>query len=185
MNGAGTHPRSATTPATCKAAHLADCTAPDLRHVRATYDLLSCGMPDQPPALESVRALVRSVIQYAPEELRALLLAQAERLEYVGGPITMMELRVTGDCAAARGVKGPLPGGPSPLARTTKPSDSYSFGSTTLVTLTAWSTGGLPTTCRRSCQVQARCVPSPGSQGSAHRHERGSRQMRTVGAHAV
>src|SRR4051812_42416585 len=70
-------------------------------------------MPDQPPPLEAVRALVRSVIQYAPEQFRALLLAQAERLEYVGGPITMMELRVTGDCAPAHGVKGPLPGGPS------------------------------------------------------------------------
>jgi hypothetical protein len=56
--------------------------------------------------------LVRGVIEHAPNDLQALLLAQTESLEYVGGPVTMMDLRVTGECAPANGVKGPVPGGP-------------------------------------------------------------------------
>jgi hypothetical protein len=53
------------------------------------------------------------VIEHAPDEVRPPLLAQADNLEYVGGPVTMMRLRVTGDCAPATGVTSPVPGGPS------------------------------------------------------------------------
>ena len=70
-------------------------------------------MPEEGPAIEAVRSLVRTVIEHAPAEVRARLLAQAESLEYVGGPVTMLRLRVTGDSAPASGVTSPVPGGPS------------------------------------------------------------------------
>ncbi len=63
--------------------------------------------------IEAVRSLVRTVIEHAPAEVRPPLLMQAEALEYISGPVTMMQLRVTGDCPPADGVTNPVPGGPS------------------------------------------------------------------------
>jgi hypothetical protein len=67
----------------------------------------------QPPAA-AIRSLVRAVVEYAPAEVRAPLLEQADAVEYVTGPVTMMQLRVEGDPAPApaRGVTSPVPGGP-------------------------------------------------------------------------
>lgn len=63
--------------------------------------------------IEPVRSLVRAVIEHAPAEVRAPLLAQADSLEYVGGPVTMMRLQVTSDSAPASSSPNPVPGGPS------------------------------------------------------------------------
>lgn len=80
------------------------------KHVSASIVL---GMPEKSPPVEAVRSLVRTVIEHAPYEVRAPLLAQADTLEYVGGPVTMMRLRVAGDRPRASGVTSPVPGGPS------------------------------------------------------------------------
>lgn len=74
-------------------------------------------MTEEQPSAEAVRALVRAVVAHAPEQARASLLAQVDNLEYVGGPVTMMQLRVTGGCAASTpGISNPVPGGPSVVA---------------------------------------------------------------------
>ena len=65
----------------------------------------------QPPAA-AIRSLVRRVIEHAPTDVRAPLLAQAETLEYVDGPVTMMRLRVAGEAAPASSAVSPVPGGP-------------------------------------------------------------------------
>ena len=70
------------------------------------------GMPDV-PSPEAVKSLVRTVIEHAPVEVQAPLRSQADYIEYVSGPVTMMQLRVTGECAPASGVASPVPGGPS------------------------------------------------------------------------
>jgi hypothetical protein len=65
----------------------------------------------RPPAT-AIRSLVRAVVECAPAEVRAPLLAQADAVDYVNGPVTMMRLRVEGDPAPARCVASPVPGGP-------------------------------------------------------------------------
>jgi hypothetical protein len=65
-----------------------------------------------PPPAEAIRFLDRMVIEHAPAEVRAPLFAQAETLEYVDGPVTMMRLRVTDEAARTSGVVSPVPGGP-------------------------------------------------------------------------
>lgn len=67
------------------------------------------------PSTAVIRSLLRRVIEYAPSGARATLLAQADSVEYVDGPVTMLRLRVTGDAAPARGVPNPVPGGPDVL----------------------------------------------------------------------
>jgi hypothetical protein len=64
------------------------------------------------PSASAIRSLVRTVIEHAPAEVHAPLFAQAETLEYVDGPVTMMRLRVAGEAAPASGAVSPVLGGP-------------------------------------------------------------------------
>jgi hypothetical protein len=63
------------------------------------------------PSTAAIRSLVRTVVEHAPSEVQAPLLAQADTVEYVDGPVTMMRLRVCGAPAPAHGVANPVPGG--------------------------------------------------------------------------
>lgn len=69
-------------------------------------------MTDTRPPTDAIRSLVRAVIEHAPLEVQAPLLAQAESVEYVDGPVTMMSLRVDHAAAPASGAVSPVPGGP-------------------------------------------------------------------------
>ena len=67
----------------------------------------------EPPPRAAVRSLVRKVVEHAQVEDRGALLAQADTVQYVDGPITMMRLRVPSSSAPARSVENPVPGGPT------------------------------------------------------------------------
>ncbi len=59
--------------------------------------------PDIPPT-GAIRALVRTLLEQSDVADRSELLAQAEGIEYVDGPVTMMRLRVSRTYAPAKGV---------------------------------------------------------------------------------
>jgi hypothetical protein len=61
------------------------------------------------PSTEQVRALVMALLELQDFEGRDVLLAQAQQVEYVEGPLTMARLRVSGVCPSAHGVRSPVP----------------------------------------------------------------------------
>jgi hypothetical protein len=67
---------------------------------------------DLPPT-DSIRALVRTLLEQLDVAGRSELLAQVEGIEYIDGPVTMMRLRVSRTYAPARGVPSPLPNMPT------------------------------------------------------------------------
>jgi hypothetical protein len=66
----------------------------------------------QIPTIDAVRGLVRRLLDRGAFSGREQLLGQVDYLEYVDGPVTMMDLRVAGACPPARGVPSPVPSTP-------------------------------------------------------------------------
>jgi hypothetical protein len=65
------------------------------------------------PNTQDVRPLIRRLLDLAAFPGREQLLSQVERVEYVDGPLTMMDLRVVGECSPAIGVPSPAPSNPT------------------------------------------------------------------------
>lgn len=65
------------------------------------------------PSLETIRALVRTLLEQDDFAGRDDLLAQVGGIQYVDGPVTMMQLRVDPGYPPAPGVPSPLRNGPS------------------------------------------------------------------------
>jgi hypothetical protein len=65
------------------------------------------------PNNEAIRSIVRHVLDLTDFPERSTLVAQAETLTYISGPITFMRLRVDSSCQAARHVPSPIPSQPS------------------------------------------------------------------------
>jgi hypothetical protein len=66
-----------------------------------------------PPSVETIRALVRTLLEQDEFAGRDELLAQVAGIEHVDGPVTMMQLRVDRTYPPSRGVPSPLRNGPS------------------------------------------------------------------------
>jgi hypothetical protein len=67
----------------------------------------------QPPTTDAIRGLIRRLLEVSPFSGREQLLAQVEGVEYIDGPLTMMDLRVVGLCPSATGVPSPVPSSPT------------------------------------------------------------------------
>jgi hypothetical protein len=65
------------------------------------------------PSIRTVRAVVRTLLEQHDFAGRAELLAQVGGIEYVAGPVTMMQLRVSPTCPPSKGVSSPLRNRPS------------------------------------------------------------------------
>ncbi|HEX7460725.1 MAG TPA: hypothetical protein VF317_00965 [Dermatophilaceae bacterium] len=66
----------------------------------------------QIPATDAIRGLIRRLLEVDAFSGREQLLAQVDCVEYVDGPVTMMDLRVIGACSSASGVPSPVPATP-------------------------------------------------------------------------
>lgn len=67
------------------------------------------------PPIEGIRALLRKALELTDCPRRNELLAQVEGVEYVDGPVTMMNLRVDGARPAAADALSPVRISPSVL----------------------------------------------------------------------
>ncbi|MCA0294134.1 MAG: hypothetical protein LCH96_02255 [Actinobacteria bacterium] len=67
----------------------------------------------QVPTSDAVRGLVQRLLDLGDFTGREQLLAQVAGVEYIEGPVTMMDLRVVGQCASAIGVPSPVPSTPT------------------------------------------------------------------------
>jgi hypothetical protein len=63
----------------------------------------------QIPTIDAVRGLIRRLLDGSAFSGCEQLLGQVDYLEYVDGPVTMMDLRVAGACSPASGVPNPAP----------------------------------------------------------------------------
>ena len=66
----------------------------------------------QIPATDAIRGLIRRLLEVDAFSGREQLLAQVDCVEYVDGPVTMMDLHVVGTCPSAHGVRSPVPSTP-------------------------------------------------------------------------
>lgn len=71
-----------------------------------------CMTAGQLPTSDAVRGLIRRLLEMSLFPGREQLLAQVEGVEYIDGPVTMMDLRVVGPYPAATGVPSPVPSSP-------------------------------------------------------------------------
>jgi hypothetical protein len=62
---------------------------------------------------QQVRAIVRRLLDLQDFTGRDALLAQVAGIEYVGGPVTMMDLRVGQTFPPSTGAPSPVPNGPT------------------------------------------------------------------------
>ncbi len=65
------------------------------------------------PTTDAVRELIRRLLDLGDFCGREQVLAQVDCVEYVEGPVTMMDLRVVGECPSAIGVASPAPLSPT------------------------------------------------------------------------
>lgn len=73
------------------------------------------------PTTDAVRGLIRRLLEVSPFAGSEQLLAQVEGVEYIDGPVTMMDVRVVGACPAATGVPSPVPSSPTVVAEDGEP----------------------------------------------------------------
>jgi len=66
----------------------------------------------QIPTTDAVRGLIRRLLDMSAFAGREQLLAQVDCVEYVDGPVTMIDLHVVGACPSANGVRSPVPSTP-------------------------------------------------------------------------
>jgi hypothetical protein len=62
---------------------------------------------------QQARSIVRELLNQGDFAGRDALLAQVDGIEYVGGPVTMMDLRVSRTHPPSTGVPSPVPNGPN------------------------------------------------------------------------
>lgn len=79
-----------------------------LRHGPQPAGRHSTTRPQRPTDAE-IRSVARALLELTEFAGRDALLAQVDRLEYVDGIPTMLDLRVVGPCLAATGVPSPVP----------------------------------------------------------------------------